>query len=237
MFSYERIQKNLKRYQDRISDHDFLHQIAAEECLASLIELSMKPASVLILGHFPLLESIKKIYPDASYRILDGFHPNLQEPQKFDLIISIGQIQWLNDPQGYLFQVQSLLNKHGVFYAVFPGEDSFKEIHKGLIQAEMKLINGAHQRIIPMISASDALNLLQAIKFTNPLVHVVSIELHHDTVVDLLKDIKAMGGGNPFDAPATVTPKRLFALANQYVAINSHHIESNVDLVVCMAQA
>lgn len=236
MFSYERIQTNLKRSDPFLSEHDFLHQIAAEECIASLSELSINPTSIMILGHFPGLMALKENYPNATYHILDGFHPNLQDLPKFDLIISIGQIQWLNDPVDYLNQARTCLHAQGVFYAVFPGEDSFKELHKALVQAEMKLINGAHQRMIPLISASDALTLLQHAKFTNPLVHVVSIELHHDTVVDVLKDLRHMGGGNPLSSPATSTPKRLFALANQYISSQSSHVETTVDLVVMIAQ-
>lgn len=237
MFSYEKIQTNLKRSKPLLTEHAFLHQIAAEECIASLSELSINPTSILILGHFPAFDTLKESYSNATCRVLDGFTTNLEDLPIYDLIISIGQIQWLNHPEDYLNQIRSILNEHGVFYAVFPGEDSFKELHKALVQAEMKLINGAHQRMIPMISASDALTLLQHTKFTNPLVHVVSIELQHDTVVDLLKDLRNMGGGNPFKAQATVTPKRLFALANQYVASNSTYIESTVDLVVMIAHA
>lgn len=237
MFSYERIQTNLKRSKPLLTEHAFLHQIAAEECIASLSALPIHPASILILGHFPVIDTLKESYPYATYRVLDGFTPNLDDLPKYDLIISIGQIQWLNNPEGYLNQIRSILNEQGVFYAVFPGEDSFKELHKALVQAEVKLTKGAHQRMIPMISASDALTLLQHTKFTNPLVHVVSIELQHDTVVDLLKDVKHMGGGNPFKAQATVTPKRLFALANDYIASDSTHVESTVDLVVMIAHA
>lgn len=237
MFSYERIQTNLKRSKPLLSDHAFLHQIAAEECIVSISELSIHPDSILILGHFPAIDTLQKNYPHATYRVLDGFTPNLDDLPKYDLIISIGQIQWLNNPADYLNQVRSILNHKGVFYAAFPGEDSFKELQKALVQAEIKLINGAHQRMIPMISASDALTLLQHTKFTNPLVHVISIELQHDTVVDLLKDLKHMGGGNPFKAQATSTPKRLFALANQYIASKSTYIESTVDLVVMIAHA
>ncbi len=237
MFSYERIQTNLKRSKPPLSEHAFLHQIAAEECIASLSALSIHPASILVLGHFPAIDTLKESYPNATYHVLDGFTSNLEDLQKYDLIISIGQIQWLNNPEDYLTQVRHILNELGIFYAVFPGEDSFKEVHKALVQAEMQLINGAHQRMIPMISASDALTLLQHTKFTNPLVHVVSIELQHDTVVDLLKDLKHMGGGNPFKAKATITPKRLFALANQHISSNFAYIESTVDLVVMIAHA
>lgn len=237
MFSYDRIQTNLKRYAPYLKDNDFLHQIAAEECIASLSELSFQPSSVLILGHFPDIKALKKSYPNAKYTVLDGFHPDLSNLERHDLIISIGQLQWLNDPLDYLGQLRNLLNEGGVFYGICPGEDSFKELHKALIQAEMKLTNGAHQRLIPIISANDALNLLQAAKFKNPLVHVVTVELQHDSVVDVLKDLKHMGGGNPLQVPATTTPKHLFALANQFATKDSSYIETTVELIVMIAQA
>ena len=126
MFSYERIQTNLKRSKPLLSKHAFLHQIAAEECIASLSPLSIHPASILILGHFPAIDTLKESYRNATYRVLDGFTPNIDDLPKYDLIISIGQIHWLNNPEDYLNQVRNILNHKGVFYA-FPGEDSFTE--------------------------------------------------------------------------------------------------------------
>lgn len=238
MFLYETIQKNHARFAAHLSEHDFLHRIAAEVCIASLSELLLTPTSILILGHFPLIDTLKQAYPTATYQASDDFHPDLHVAGKYDIIISIGQLQWINEPQDYLSQIRNALNEKGTFYAVFPGDDSFKELHKALVQAEMKLTNGVHQRMIPMISASDALNLLQHTKFTNPLVHVVSIELQHNTLIDLLKDLRHMGGGNPLQDQATFTPKHLFATADQYARRqDSSYIESTVDLVVMIATA
>jgi NADH dehydrogenase [ubiquinone] 1 alpha subcomplex assembly factor 5 len=131
-----------------------------------------------------------------------------------------------------------MLNSDGVLYGIFPGEDSFKEVHKALIKADMILSKGAPQRIIPMISASDALNLMQAAQLGNPLVHVVSLELQHNTLIELLNDIRYMGAGNPFsDRSGHRTPKKLFALADFHLKGRHPYIESTVDLVVMIGRA
>lgn len=238
MFSYETIQRNQARFSTRLPDHDFIYQVAAEECMASLSELSLTPSSILILGHFPLLETLQMTYPSASIDYRDGFEPNITSETSYDIIISIGQLQWINDPLSYLTTIKTMMNSNGVFYGIFPGEDSFKEVHKALIKADMTLSKGAPQRIIPMISASDALNLMQAAHLGNPLVHVVSLELQHNTLIELLNDIRYMGAGNPFsDRSENKTPKKLFALADFHLKGRHPYIESTVDLVVMIGRA
>lgn len=238
MFSYETIQKNHARFAKRLPDHEFIYQVAAEECIASLSELSLTPASILILGHFPSLETLQTIYAAASIEYREGFNPDINAANTYDIIISIGQMQWINDPLSYLTTLKSMLTSDGVLYGIFPGEDSFKEVHKALIRADMVLSKGAPQRIIPMISASDTLNLMQAANIENPLVHVVSLELQHNTLIELLNDIRYMGAGNPFsDRSGHRTPKKLFALADFHLKGRHPYIESTVDLVVMIGRS
>ena len=238
MFSYDMIQKNQARFAHLLPEHDFIYNVAAEECLASLSELSLTPISILILGHFPLLETLQSTYPSASIDCREGFVPDISTTNTYDIIISIGQLQWINDPLSYLTTLKSMLNSDGVLYGIFPGEDSFKEVHKALIKADMTFSKGAPQRIIPMISASDALNLMQAANIKNPLVHVVSLELQHNTLIELLNDIRYMGAGNPFsDRSGHKTPKKLFGLADFHLKGRHPYIESTVDLVVMIGRA
>lgn len=237
MFSYDTIHKNQARFKDRLSDHDFMYQVASEECIASLSELSITPSSILILGHFPGLDAVRTMYSSAVIDHHTGFVPDLPKDTQHDIIISVGQLQWINDPLSYLQTIKSMMSTGGVFYGIFPGEDSFKELHKALIKADMILTKGAHQRIIPMISASDALNVMQAAHIGNPLVHVVSIELQHNTVIELLNDIRYMGAGNPLSQRAShFAPKKLFSLTDVHLTRHHPHIETNVDLVVMMGR-
>lgn len=238
MFSYDTIHKNQARFADRLSDHDFMYQVASEECSASLTELSITPTSILILGHYPGVEALKTAYPTATITHQSGFIPQLSSETTYDIILSIGQLQWINDPLSYLKTIKTMLALNGVFYGIFPGEDSFKELHKALIKADMILTKGACQRVIPMISASDALNLMQAAHIGNPLVHVVSLELQHNTAVELLNDIRYMGAGNPFsDRASHFAPKKLFSLTDFHLKGRHPHIETTVDLVVMIGQA
>ncbi|MDP3936071.1 MAG: hypothetical protein Q8Q56_03705, partial [Alphaproteobacteria bacterium] len=151
MFSYDMIHKNQARFAKLLPEHDFIYQVAAEECMASLSELSLKPSSILILGYFPLFETLQTTYATSTIEYREGFVPDINTETKYDIIISIGQLQWINDPLSHLTILKSILNSDGVFYGIFPGEDSFKEVHKALIKAEMALSKGASQRIIPMI--------------------------------------------------------------------------------------
>lgn len=233
MFSYDIILNNQKRFQSLFPECDFIFKVAAEECLGSLPELQISPTSILVLGHFPLMSALQETYPDAAIKYKPEFTPLIDTVLSYDLIISVGQFQWINDPVAYLNAIKSILNPKGVFYGIFPGEDSLKNLHEALIKAEMVLRKGASQRTIPMISASDTLSLMQAATFTNPLVHVVSLELHHTTIHDLINDIRGMGGGNPMsNRPKDFAPKKLFSLANSYLTERKGYIESIIDLIV-----
>jgi SAM-dependent methyltransferase len=238
MFSYDTIHKNQARFADYLPDHDFMYQVASEECSASLTELSITPSSILILGHYPGIEVLRTAYPAATIDHQPGFIPQISAETTYDVILSIGQLQWINDPLSYIKNLKTMLAPGGVFYGIFPGEDSFKELHKALIKADMILTKGASQRVIPMISASDALNLMQAAHIGNPLVHVVSLELQHNTAVDLLNDIRYMGAGNPLSERAShFAAKKLFALTDFHLKGRHPHIETTVDLVVMIGRA
>jgi SAM-dependent methyltransferase len=238
MFSYDTIHKNQARFADFLPDHDFMYQVASEECQASLAELSITPTSILILGHYPGIEALKTAYPTAKIDHYPGFISEPYNEKTYDVILSMGQLQWINDPLAYLKTIKTKLAQNGVFYGIFPGEDSFKELHKALIKADMILTKGDSQRVIPMISASDALNLMQAAHIKNPLVHVVSLELQHNTAVELLNDIRYMGAGNPFrDRASHFAPKKLFALTDFHLKGRHPHIETTVDLVVMIGRA
>lgn len=233
MFSYDTIINNQYRFQSVFHDYDFIFKVAAEECLGSLEELQISPTSILIQGHFPLLPELQQTYPKAIIDYKPGFNSLIEISSSYGLIISVGQFQWINDPVAYLNTIKSILNPNGIFYGIFPGENSFKALHDALIKAEMVLRKGAAQRTVPMISASDTLSLMQIAAFANPLVHVVSLELHHNTIYDLMNDIRGMGASNPLsDRPKQFAPKKLFSLANSYLTQRKNYIESIVDLIV-----
>lgn len=237
MFSYETIFHNQHRFKSYLNDHDFLFKVAAEECMASLTESTLTPNSVLVLGYFPLLDTLKHRYPNATIDTYPQFTPVIPTQTKYDLIISLGQFQWINDPEHYLKTLYSILNPNGFFYGIFPGEDSLKELHSALIKAEMVLTKGAAQRIIPMISASDTLQLIQLAKFSNPLVHVVSIELQHDSIFELINDLRCMGVSNPLMNRSKIfAPKKLFSLADHHLKRKHDCVETTIDLVVMMGQ-
>jgi hypothetical protein len=215
-----------------MSQHDFLFKMAADECLSSLSETNISPQSILILGYFPLMAELGKAYPASTIQYCPNFTSDIHTSQVYDLILSIGQLQWINDPITYLNTFNSILNVNGMLYGIFPGEHSFKNLHEALIQAELTLRNGANQRVIPMISASDTLSMLQISGFTQPLVHITSLELHHHSINELMDDIRSMGGSNPLDQRSKYfAPKALFSLANTLLTKQQHPLKTPVDLI------
>lgn len=237
MFSYDIIHYNQRRFASSLPNYNFIFKVAAEECLASLSQLNLHPSSILVLGHFPLLKQLYTLHPQALVDYRDGFHPDLKLTQTYDIIISIGQLQWHNNPIGYLNALHTALTSKGAVYVIFPGENSLKELHTALVNAEILLTQKASQRVIPMISASDALRLMQTAQFTNPLVHVTSIELQHDSIFDLMQDVRNMGASNPMtDRATSIPPKKLFSLADSSLKKRQAFIKSSIDLVAMVGR-
>lgn len=237
MFDYEVVKKNYNRSKPYINNHNFLHEIAAQELIDVIEGLTIAPKNILVLGHFPLLSSLQKQFPDAQIHNEDSFLP-IPPKQQYDIIFSVGQLQWLNDSLEYIKSLKMQLTNNGCFGGVFPGEDTFANLRKAFIHADMAVLNGANMRINPTISASDALQLLLACGFKDPLVHVSGVELKHTSIFDLVLDIRHMGGSVALkDRRKEFTPKKVFESAERHLKRNKDHFYTQVDLVVMVGHA
>jgi SAM-dependent methyltransferase len=237
MFDYQVVKQNYQRAKPQIKEHGFLYEIAAQEIMDALSGLNLKPSSVLVLGYFPHVRLLQKQFPLANIAQLDGFVSDLPSNQ-YDAIISLGQIQWMNDPISYVSQLKALLSPGGFLGCVFPGENTFITLRQALITADMRVLGGAHLRVNPTISASDALLFLQSQGFKDPLVHISTVELKHNSIYDLMVDIRNMGGCNATkERRNTFTPKSVFNAVDVLLKAKQGYISTPVDLVVMIGHA
>lgn len=232
MFDCEVVTKNYNRSKPYINDHNFLHEIAAQELIDATEGLTIVPKNILVLGHFPLLQALSQRFPNAHIENVEAFTTDPLK-QKYDVILSVGHLQWVNAPLEYIINLKNNLNTEGCFGCVLPGEDTFANLRKAFIHADMDVLGGANMRVNPTISASDSLQLLQAAKFKDPLVHVSGVELKHTSVYDLVLDIRNMGGSVALkDRRREFTPKKVFDAADIYLKGNKDHFYTLVDLIV-----
>ena len=114
----------------------------------------------------------------------------------FDLILSAGSLQGVNDLPGALIQARRALRPGGLFLAAFVGGASLHELRHALIEAELLSDKGVAPRMLPMVDAREAPGLLQRAGFINPVVDVAAVMLRFRDPRALLRDVRGMGEGN-----------------------------------------
>jgi SAM-dependent methyltransferase len=117
-------------------------------------------------------------------------------PASFDLVVSGMALQWVNDLPGVFAQVRRILAPDGLFLACLPGGASLVELRVALAQAEEEITGGASPRVSPFVDVRDMGALLQRAGFALPVTDVDSFTLRYDSVLGLMKDLRAMGAAN-----------------------------------------
>lgn len=117
-------------------------------------------------------------------------------PASFDLVVSGMALQWVNDLPGVFSQVRRILAPDGLFLACLPGGASLVELRVALAQAEEELTGGASPRVSPFVDVRDMGGLLQRAGFALPVTDVDSFALRYDSVLALMRDLRAMGAAS-----------------------------------------
>lgn len=144
----------------------------------------------------------------------------------YDLIVSVGDMQVVNDVPGFLARVRAQLAPDGLFLAAVLGGESLKELRQAFLVADAELSGGAFARIAPMIEVRDAGGLLQRAGFALPVADVETHIVRYGSPLALMRDIKALGAANPLaERPARVMTPRLLARA----ALAYHELAGDPD--------
>lgn len=134
---------------------------------------------------------------------------------RFDLIVSLLQLQWINDLPGALHQIRKGLKDDGVFIAATLGGDSLCELRHCLIAAEEALYGGSGARVAPFADVRDLGHLLQRAEFSLPVTDRDVLTVRYQTVWDLMADLRAMGAANVLRSrPRRPVSRRFFNKVN-----------------------
>jgi hypothetical protein len=137
----------------------------------------------------------------------------------YDLIVSILDLQVVNDVPGFLSRVRAHLVPDGLFFAAAIGGDSLTELRQAFLSAETELSGGAHARVAPFIPLSDVGGLLQRAGFALPVIDVETHLVRYADALALMRELKALGASNPLaDRPERFVTKRLLAAAAAHYA-------------------
>ena len=117
-------------------------------------------------------------------------------PARFDAVLGVLSLHWVNDLPGALIQIRQALRPDGLFLAAMLGGETLRELRAALMEAEIAEEGGAGPRVSPFADARDAGHLLQRAGFALPVVDVDTITVTYPNALALMRELRGMGESN-----------------------------------------
>lgn len=191
-----------------IPDQHFIAQKAAMDMLLQLKAMGRDFSKVLILNdpcgtlhkHFPQAQTY-----GAVHRSLLPF-----EGEAFDLVIDCMSWHWINDLPQALMEIKRILSPEGLMLAGFLGEKTLTELRQTFLEQDLKVFQGAAQRIAPMAQAQTLGELMLSCGFKDPILDLKSLSVHYANLRGLLNDMRFMGERGYLYRPEPLPPLNRF---------------------------
>jgi SAM-dependent methyltransferase len=189
---------------------DYLLARAADELIERLAIVKREFSRALVLGsaHAGLAErlrarGIEVVAADAGARFaaaaggVQGDEDRLPfPPGAFDLVVSLGVLDSVNDLPGALVLVRRALKPDGLFLGAFAGAGSLPRLRRAMQAAEEAEGLPASPRIHPQIDLRAAGDLLARAGFALPVVDGETVTVRFGALTRLVADLRAMGATN-----------------------------------------
>jgi len=154
----------------------------------------------------------------------------------YDLIVSVLDLQVVDDVPGFLSRARAHLAPDGLFLAVTLGGATLSELRQAFLAADAELSGGAYARVAPFLDVRDAGGLLQRAGFALPVVDVESHVVRYGSPLALVAELRALGASNPLiDRPSRPATRALLAAASaayeQISADTDGRVRATLELV------
>jgi NADH dehydrogenase [ubiquinone] 1 alpha subcomplex assembly factor 5 len=138
----------------------------------------------------------------------------------FDLIVSAGVLDEVNDLPGTLALARRLLRADGLFLAGFVGAGSLPRLRSAVLAADMAVGRGASPHVHPMVDLRAAADLLVRAGLNLTVTDGARLTLRYASLGGLLDDLRGAGAGNILHARTRVplTRQWLAAAADAFAA-------------------
>lgn len=164
-----------------------------------------------------VFERISALVPDTGFPLVDPEALALPRDD-YTLIVSLLDLQTVNDVPGFLGRVRNHLAPDGLFIAALIGGRTLTELRDAWLAADVEQAGGVSPRVAPMIDVRDAGGLLQRAGFALPVTDLETHVVRYSTPLALMDELRALGVTNPLasrDGRLT-TPRRLMRAAEIY---------------------
>lgn len=229
MDSPEIFDRTLRRARrDRIAphfaEHDFLRAYMLEGIHDRLASVTRNFTDVLDLGCFDgsfTLPGARIARVDAGFTFAKhagGVQADEDSlpfaDASFDLVVSAGVLDSVNDVPGALTLIRRVLRPDGLFLGAFAGAGSLATLRAALRDAE----GGGVARFHPQIDVRSAGDLLMRAGFALPVADGETLSVRYASVFRLLADLRGMGAANLLPGRMPLTKQTLTRLADAFAA-------------------
>jgi len=194
-----------RRAAARIASADYLHRRAADELIGRLEAVRREFADALVLGHLDDYLSgrlhtrgLNVVTADARW----GADVQCDEDMlpfrdgAFDLILSIGALDSVNDLPGALVLIRRALKPDGLFLAALAGAGGLPQLRGAMLAADESLGDSVAPRLHPQIDVRAAGDLLARAGFHLPVADSESVTVRFRGMPTLVADLRAMAATN-----------------------------------------
>lgn len=211
MLVFDRAAKRRQRQRaaPRAGDYDFLREAVAERLLDRLDDIRRSFPTALVQGCdaawlLPRLNGRGQIETLVSMDSMagSGLHVIGDEEflpfgaGRFDLVIALLNLHWINDLPGTLVQIRHALKPDGLFLGAMFGGSTLTELRQAWLAAEAELEGGASPRVSPMAETLDGAALLQRAGFALPVADSEKLTVTYADAFRLMRDLRGMGETN-----------------------------------------
>jgi NADH dehydrogenase [ubiquinone] 1 alpha subcomplex assembly factor 5 len=193
----------------RFAEADYLHRRAADELLArlDLVKRSFGRALEIGCGGGYLTRRLRERGMDVTpcdsgfdfARAAGGVQADEDRlpfaDATFDLVVSVGVLDSVNDLPGALILARRVLRPDGLFLASLAGAGSLPRLKRAMLAAD-SAEGGASPRVHPQIDVRAAGDLLVRAGFALPVVDTEAVDVRFSDLRDLVADLRAMGATN-----------------------------------------
>jgi SAM-dependent methyltransferase len=175
---------------------DYLARHMADELIERLDIVTRSFRDALLLGPgVRLAERLRERGVEVTASDADEDRLPFAEP-RFDLVVSAGSLDTVNDLPGALIQIRRALRPDGLFLAAFVGAGSLPRLRRAMRAAEQAEAAPPSPRIHPQIDVRAAGDLLTRAGFALPVADCESLTVRFSSFRRILSDLREMGATN-----------------------------------------
>ena len=217
IFSRRRRIAGVRRARVRQSQRDaarYILQDMVEDVLERLEFMRLSPARALVIGDWTGTLALSLRGAGAEVDEHDAASLDEERPLDggpYDLIVSLGSLDRVNDLPGALIQMRALLKPDGLAMATFVGGASLPKLRRIMLDAEP---DRPAARMHPLVDPRSCPQLLARAGWRDPVVDSYELTVRYSSFERLVQDLREHALGNVLARPAPPLSRAAFLRAH-----------------------